>query len=226
MKPYLLLLLAMAAGQSYAAGDCKVKIKMADGTYADSSKYTYTGECKNGYADGKGVYTWSTGGRYEGDFKNGVKDGKGIYSYSDGDRYEGNFKKDSFWGFGLLYTSSGKLKKSAFYIDDYEVKECSRTECDPDYDAYPDLDQKTKTDIVMSKITTAIKEERYKDALPYFLLLEIHGSNLPESFYFYQIQTLSKVFKGNVINIKAQEYLKKFGSKGKYYAEVVEIMGR
>lgn len=51
MKPYLLLLLALVAGQSYAAGDCK--LKMTSGTDADSSKYTYTGECKNGYADGK-----------------------------------------------------------------------------------------------------------------------------------------------------------------------------
>ena len=75
MKPYLLLLLAIVAGQSYAAGDCK--LKYSDGT-TDLSEDTYTGECKNGYADGKGVRKWSSrsGERYysyKGDWKDGTQ---------------------------------------------------------------------------------------------------------------------------------------------------------
>ena len=52
--------------------------------------------------------------------------------------------------------------------------------------------------------------------------------NINLSFYFYQIQTLSKA---NISDLKeytqkkAKDYLKKYGSKGKYYAEVVELMG-
>lgn len=269
MKPYLLLFLVVVAGQSYAAGDCK--LKWSDEKDADSSAYTYTGECKNGYADGKGVSTWSDGRRYQGDFKNGRKDGKGIDTWSDGSRYEGDFKNGlqdgkgveirsegiryegdfknnrlngkgvktyssigsrsegefrngSLHGFGRTYYS-GKLYEEGFFIDNALIKECSEIECDP----YPDLDEKTKMDVVMSKITTALKEERYKDALFYFEFLERRNNNLPESFYFYQIQTLSKA---NISDLKyytqkkAKDYLKKYGSKGKYYAEVVEIMGR
>ncbi len=91
---------------------------------------------------------------------------------------------------------------------------------------------------MMSKITTAIKEERYKDTLVYFISLEKHSNNLPESFYFYQIKTLLNAADSGghsmgvgialrqAVGIKAQEYLKKYGSKGKYYTEVIEIMGR
>ena len=231
----------MIAGQSYAAGDCK--FKAGDGSDGDSSLYTYTGECKNGYADGKGVLILTEEGyRYEGDFKNGNNsDGKGVLINSDGDRLEGEWKnhilirgnKQSFndgnryeylvkngeeWGF-----HGADKKGDAFYINGERVKYCLKAECDPDY---PDLDTKTKTDIMISKITTAIKAERYKDALPYFVSLERKNSNLPESFYFHYIQSLSKAGYSEATNIQAQEYLKKYGSKGKYYTEVVEIMGR
>ena len=52
------------------------------------------------------------------------------------------------------------------------------------------------------------------------------NKNLPESFYFYQIQSLSKSGRLDDAKDKAKDYLKKHGSKGKYYAEVIEIMGR
>lgn len=91
---------------------------------------------------------------------------------------------------------------------------------------YEGLDEKTKIDIIMVKITNAIKEERYKDALPYFNDLERNNSNLPESFYFYQIQSLFKSNLSDEAKDKARDYLKKYGSNAKYYAEVIEIMGR
>ena len=89
MKPYLLLLLAMAAGQSYAAGDCKLKYN--DGEDRNQSNYTYTGECKNGYAEGKGIYRYSARDeyyRYEGDWKDGRKWGVGHWD-SDRNSYSG-----------------------------------------------------------------------------------------------------------------------------------------
>ena len=144
MKPYLLLLLVMVAGQSYAAGDCKLKWR--DGTDVDSSTYnTYTGECKNGYADGKGVYRWSDGGyRYEGDFKSGQYNGIGVRNmWLNSDRYEryvGAWQNGRKNGFGRLYIASGEFDlgnfdKEGLFVDGKLVKECPRTECDPDYDA-------------------------------------------------------------------------------------------
>lgn len=212
MKPYLLLLLVMVAGQSYAAGDCK--LKDYKGIDRNSSYYIYTGECKNGYAEGKGVYRSNF--KYE--------------SFG----YEGDWKDGRKWGSG--HWDSDNNSYSGIYISDELIKKCTGDECDP-YDSL-DLDEKTKEDIMMSKITTAIKGERHIDALVYFLSLEKHGSNLPESFYFYQIQSLFKAsytagISGSIhealkqaVGVKSKEYLKKYGSKGKYYAEVVEIMGR
>lgn len=76
----------------------------------------------------------------------------------------------------------------------------------------------------MIKINTAIKEERYKDTLPYFSALEKYNINLPEIFYFHQILSFSKFDKlSNATMIKAKEYLKKYDNKGKYHNEVVEI---
>ncbi len=216
MKRYLLLLLVMVAGQSYAAGDCKMKdIDGSDRKFEG----TYTGECKNGYAEGKGVYedSWST------------RSGEERYVY-----FKGDWKDGRKWG--IVYFDSHNENSNGIYINDWLIKECAIGECDP-YDSL-DLDEKTKENIMMSKITTAIKGERYKDALVYFISLEKHSNNLPESFYFYQIQTLLNAADsgghsmgvGNAlrqaVSIKAKEYLKKYGSKGKYYAEVVEIMGR
>lgn len=217
MKPYLLLLLAIVAGQSYAAGDCKMKnMEGIDSTIEG----TYTGECKNGYAEGKGIYknSWST------------RSGEERYEY-----YKGDWKDGRKWGIGHWETY--REVYTGIYINNELIKECGIRECDDPYNSL-DLDEKTKVNIIMSKITTAIKEERYKNALVYFISLEKHSSNLPESFYFYQIQTLLNAsHRGGhsmgadrallqAVDIKAQEYLKKYGSKGKYYAEVVEIMGR
>ena len=97
MKPYLLLLLAMVAGQSYAAGDCKTKDR--DGN-DNGVKGTYTGECKNGYAEGKGIYkeSWLTSSgeeryvNYKGDWKDGKKWGVGHWN-SDRNSYTGIYIK-------------------------------------------------------------------------------------------------------------------------------------
>ena len=104
--------------------------------------------------------------------------------------------------------------------------------CNINNDPYDGLDQKTKTDIWMSKITTAMKENKFRDALLYMAFLEKYNNNLPESFYFYQIRCLANTtnkeyhHRSAVLQIKLKEYLKRYSSKGKYYAEVIEIMGR
>lgn len=211
MKPYLLLLLVIVAGQSYAAGDCK--LKKSEGVDKNVSG-TYTGECKNGYAEGKGIYEYK--------------------SSWDNESYKGDWKDGRKWGIGQWDTDRNSF--SGIYINDELIKKCTGEECDP-YGSL-DLDEKTKVNIMMSKITTAIKGERYKDALVYFISLEKYSNNLPESFYFYQIQTLLNAANAGghnmgvdialrkAVGIKAQEYLKKYGSTGKYYTQVIEIMGR
>lgn len=242
MKRYLLLLLVMVAGQSYAAGDCKVKL--FDGRDRDPTKYTYIGGCENGYAHGRGKYIFNDNKTYyEGDFKNGLENGYGVFVYKgNGSYYRGEWR-DGWWnGFGSYYLhkydySSGHKIAEGEWQGDYYVSEgvwnrsslkrkCGQYECGLDYDPYAGLDRETKIDILMSKITTAFKEERYDDALPYFNFLAKYDNDLPESFYFYQIQSLYKARHSDDAKEKAKDYLKKHGSKGKYYAEVIEIMGR
>lgn len=83
---------------------------------------------------------------------------------------------------------------------------------------------------LMSKITAALKANRAADALPYFAELEGMEDSLsyplPESFYYYYIDTLDKAGdKANAI-IRGKIYLKKFGKDGRHYSQVSEIMNR
>ena len=248
MKNYLILALLMFAGHSYAEHECK--LKSSAGADIDYANYiSHTGGCKDGYADGhgitkytngdhyegdhkngqmhgNGVYIWNSGESYRGDYKNGLRHGKGVYAWTDGERYDGEWRENKRSGFGVWYDKSGSEYKSVFYIGGVEIMECSKATCDPEHDAYPLVDQKIKTDILMAKITNALKAEKYKDAAPYFEALDRKNLDLPESFYFYHIQTLSKLIKGDVLNSKITQYLNKYGSDGKYYAEVLEIVGR
>lgn len=240
------------AGQSYAGewwdatNDCKVWNSNPNPHPTTTAKWV--GACLNGFADGVGELYWYTKEGtdiHKGYMKRGMVYGKGIYTWENGSRYEGEFKYSSREGFGSLKLSKsnevgirswrnanqGKWQGDYYVIEgvfkngDLE-RECALKDCDPNYDPYEGFDEKTKNDIVMSKITTAIKEERYRDALPHFAYLEKINKNLPESFYFYQIQSLSKAGRSEDATNKAKDYLKRYGSNSKYYAEVIEILGR
>jgi hypothetical protein len=93
-------------------------------------------------------------------------------------------------------------------------------------DPYAGMDKGVIVDVAISKITSNLKAGQPAKALPEFQYLEKLGVPLPESFYFYYTDTLSKLGKNSEALAHAQEYLKSYGKKGKYYSQVVEIMGR
>lgn len=95
-----------------------------------------------------------------------------------------------------------------------------------DPDPYPGMEKSMVVDIVMAKIMAGIKEEKYKKILPEFAFLEKQGVNLPESFYYYYTEALDKSGERDKARTHASDYLKKYGKKGKYYQQAVEIMSR
>lgn len=108
------------------------------------------------------------------------------------------------------------------------------------------VDQDVQVDLLMAKITSALKADRAAEALPSFAQLESMEPSLktplPESFYFYYIDTLDKAgdkekalgsdhnqaFLNDKLNAnsRAEAYLEKHGKKGKYYSQVIEIKSR
>ena len=97
---------------------------------------------------------------------------------------------------------------------------------DPGNDPYPGMEKGMVVDIVMAKITAALKANKYAEALPHFSLLERRGAALPESFYYYYTDTLEKSGQKDKARASAAAYLKSYGKTGKYYPQVVEIMSR
>lgn len=92
------------------------------------------------------------------------------------------------------------------------------------------LDQEMQVDLLMAKITSALKADKASDALPFFAELEGMESTLknplPESFHFYYIDTLDKTGDKAKALSRADVYLNKYGKSGKYYGQVIEIMSR
>jgi hypothetical protein len=95
-----------------------------------------------------------------------------------------------------------------------------------DPDSYPGMEESMVVDIVMNKITESLKANQHAKALPHFAFLEKQNVPLPESFYYYHTETLEKTGKKIEARVHAINYLKKYGKKGKYYAQVLGIMSR
>jgi tetratricopeptide (TPR) repeat protein len=91
---------------------------------------------------------------------------------------------------------------------------------------YPGLEPAAIVDIEMSIITAALKEKDYAKALPHFAYLEKMGIGLPESFHYYYIETLEQTGTNEKARERATAYLTKYGRQGKYYSNVVAIVGR
>jgi hypothetical protein len=91
-------------------------------------------------------------------------------------------------------------------------------------------DQEVQIDLLMSKITTLLKDDKAAKALPYMAELESMEPSmskpLPESFHFYYIDTLDKAGDRDKALSRANLYLKKFGKKGKNYGRVIDILSR
>lgn len=91
--------------------------------------------------------------------------------------------------------------------------------------AYP-LDQGMEADILIARITGLLKAEKNAEALPLFEQLESMNAKLPESFDYYYVETLDKAGRAEKALVRGETYLKKFGKKGKYYGQVIEIVAR
>lgn len=82
------------------------------------------------------------------------------------------------------------------------------------------------TDILMTRITSAIKTREYYKALPSFKQLDQMDKNLPESFYYYYIEALASSGKSQDARVRIDAYLQKYGKKGKYYPQVLEVTSK
>ena len=207
MKGYLFILLLMVAGQNYAGewfldtiNGCKVWNKAPQ----PNETMKWTGACLNGFADGKGELSWLYDGKisiYKGSMKNGELDGIRVYTGANG------------------------FYKEGFFIKGNLIKECSKTECDPDY-LYKDFDAETKVDIVMSKIINSIKNNENIDALIYMNYLQTLNVKLPEAFYPQYIKVLDANKDTKKKKNVAKKYIQKYGKTGKFYGEMIEALSR
>ncbi|PWF49177.1 hypothetical protein [Massilia glaciei] len=97
---------------------------------------------------------------------------------------------------------------------------------DPSLDPYAGMDRSIVLELLMTKITNAIKENKHEEALPHFVRLEKLGTPLPESFYYYYIQALAGANQKLDAKTRATNYLTTYGKKGKYYAKVIELLAQ
>lgn len=88
------------------------------------------------------------------------------------------------------------------------------------------LEKDIEVDILVTRITGLMKEGKNVEALTLFEKLEGMNVKVPESFDFYYIDTLDKAGKASKALERSEIYLKKYGKKGKYYGQVIEIVGR
>lgn len=93
-------------------------------------------------------------------------------------------------------------------------------------DRYAGMDPAILQDLLMEKISAALRDKRAVEALPHFERLAKTGAVLPESFYYYRIETLEAAGKKADARESANQYLEKYGKKGKYYSQVISLLAR
>lgn len=94
-------------------------------------------------------------------------------------------------------------------------------------DPYAGLAPDVLVDLIMKKITTKIKSGDYASAVDDFVRLDnLKDAKLPESFYYYYAETLEKAGNKHEAHARGNDYLKRYGKKGKYYSQVIDIMSR
>ena len=92
-----------------------------------------------------------------------------------------------------------------------------------DLSPYAGLPKEAIVDIVMAKIVAALKDDKLELALIYFPVLEKLDVPLPESFWFYYFETNARLKRVDRARELGTVYINKFGTKGKYYRQVVEL---
>ncbi len=93
---------------------------------------------------------------------------------------------------------------------------------------YPDMGEDIVIDIEMSKIMSVIQKQNasrldYEKIIHSFYYLDTKVYNLPEAFYYYFIEVLSKI-KIEQAKLRAKNYIKKYGKNGKYYTKIINIL--
>ena len=90
------------------------------------------------------------------------------------------------------------------------------------------INQDAQADLLLAKISTALKNDRTSEALSACTKLEKLGSSLekplPESFYYYYIETLHRIgAKENVLK-RAYAYLDRYDKDDPHYGQVTAIV--
>lgn len=92
------------------------------------------------------------------------------------------------------------------------------------------VSQDVQVDLLMTKIATALKENRAADALPTLQQLEsmapVLKKPLPETYHYYYVDALDRMGDKDKALSRAAAYLNTYGQKEKHYSQVIEIMGR
>jgi hypothetical protein len=86
------------------------------------------------------------------------------------------------------------------------------------------LSSEALTTLLMTRIVAALKTNDYQAALPWFRKLEVRGKNLSQGFYYYHIAALAGAGDMTGARARVDAYVKKYGKRGKYYAQVTELM--
>ncbi len=81
-------------------------------------------------------------------------------------------------------------------------------------------------DVLMARITKALAENRFADALPPLAEIEAMGLPLDEDFYFYQADTLARAGQADQARAKASAFVARYGRKSTHYARMVEILAQ
>lgn len=76
------------------------------------------------------------------------------------------------------------------------------------------------------RITKALENRLYRDALPSFRKLAERNKELPESFDYYFIESLASAGEKDEARRMMDAYLAKYGSKGRYYQRVIDLRAR
>lgn len=130
-------------------------------------------------------------------------------------------------GWAVVFSrSDGELPKTVADFNKLVGSHLQILYDDLSYDPYPGMDKGAVADILMGKITDALKANRHAKAVPEFARLEKLGLSLPESFYYYYIEALDKAGRSPEARVRATAYLKSYGKQGKYYANIIEFMRR
>lgn len=88
------------------------------------------------------------------------------------------------------------------------------------------LPPEVQVDLHMARITAAMVDKRFGDALPSFRALEAQKLEMPESFHYYFIEALVGTGASSEAKERATAYITRFGKRGKYYQEVLQALAR